>query len=248
MLPGHYELFLPFHGGSDDRACLELLLQLAKNNRGVRVTVLIVTRAPEPTEEDKQFDGQVSKIDSSGEESQDASSASPPLASPASPTQALEFTLHGTHQGGHGTIYPTQHDLESETADTIALDHARASTSPTTTTTDSVTFVDISTSRPLRTVIRRAAAHAAARKTSRFTWVVGRGRRDAASHRQEGLELLREAEQERRLGVCAAAEARRCLGEGGVAALLSGVGENVLVVQSRATGGRRSGGPAGLSA
>lgn len=234
-LPGHYHLFLPFHGGSDDRACLDLVTRLARGNRGVSVTVLIVTRAAEPTEEDRAFDGVVSRIDSRDKD------VSPAMTN--SPAQAIEYTIQGSNSAhptngrAQDTLYPTQHHLETETADAVALEQVKARTQ----SSGSVTLIEVSTARPLRTVTRRAADLALTQAAqSRFVWVVGRGRRDAASHRAEGLDLLREAEQARRLGVCASADARRCFGEAGVAALLSGVGSNVLVVQSRATGGKRN--------
>ncbi|GAA6001834.1 uncharacterized protein JCM10292_005931 [Rhodotorula paludigena] len=49
-------LFLPFFGGSDDRAALELALQLVRSGGGgaLRATVLVLERAPEPTDEDRE--------------------------------------------------------------------------------------------------------------------------------------------------------------------------------------------------
>lgn len=226
-LPGFHHLCLPFHGGADDRACLELVTQLAKGNRGISVTVLVITRAPEATEEDQAAEeGELmSKLEST--------STKPKTDEPAS---AIQYTLQGgaplSPRAGE-TLYPTQQDgIESDTADSLALEQARARAPPT------ITFLPLSTVSPLRSSLLRANA---IEKTSqaRFTWVVGRGRRDAASHRVEGLEILKKAERERKLGVCASAEVRRCLGEMGTAALISGVGSNLLVVQSRQTGGRR---------
>lgn len=237
--PGLHHLFLPFHGGSDDRAALELCTQLAKGNKGISVTVLVLTRAAQATEEDREADGEVTQMESTMKKEGGGGGGG---------KEELQFTVQGGGSGGEPvspriaapaggeTVYPTQHDLESSTADTIALDHAK-SLAPT-----SVTFLPLDTISPLRTSLRHASSIQRA-LPNRFTWVIGRGRRDAASHRVEGLALLRaaEAEGKGRLGACRSAEVRRCLGQQGTAALVSGVGDNLLIVQSRATGGWREG-------
>lgn len=91
------------------------------------------------------------------------------------------------------------------------------------------------TAFPLRSSILRGQV-AAAGTDSRFISVVGRGRRDAASHRVESAALL--SLHSSKPGFPSLA-VRTSLGELGTALFVSDVSNNVLVIQSRATGGVR---------
>lgn len=46
-------IFFAFHGGSDDRACLALLVQLVARNPSLEATIVRVERAAEPTQDDR---------------------------------------------------------------------------------------------------------------------------------------------------------------------------------------------------
>lgn len=47
-------IFFAFHGGSDDRACLALLVQLVARNPSLEATIVRVERAAEPTQDDRE--------------------------------------------------------------------------------------------------------------------------------------------------------------------------------------------------
>jgi hypothetical protein len=49
--PAH--VFFAFHGGTDDRACLALVVQLVLQNQGLTATIVRVERAAEPTSDDR---------------------------------------------------------------------------------------------------------------------------------------------------------------------------------------------------
>ncbi|KAK4056201.1 K(+)/H(+) antiporter [Microbotryomycetes sp. JL221] len=227
--PGWHLILLPFHGGSDDRACLNFALQLATTNRGISVHVFVIEKtAAEEDSAASSTEPQVNKDEIRGENDK-------------VPLSPIEFTVQsvGSNNGGTrgrlhrgDTLYATQHALESETADEVALTQAKARA------LTSFKFVDVRSSTPLRASIERARAVVQS-TDRRVTWLVGRSRRDAASHRSETLELLREAQRAKSLGMCANVEVRRCIGEPAVAAVLSELGSNVLVVQAAATGGVR---------
>ncbi|GAA6006088.1 hypothetical protein JCM11491_002028 [Sporobolomyces phaffii] len=247
---GSTHIFLPFFGGSDDRACLNLAVQLAQRSPSIAVTVLVIQRAPEETEEDR-----VSLHDSSSSmrkgDSDDTNVST--LKGPALQLTVAGGGNGGTHHsssGGGGelggsarpgeTLYPTQHALASETEDDLVLEQTRAI--PATSFRGTLEIVSVSTAFPLKTMTRRASTLAvqALTSSSRFVFLLGRSRRDASSHRVESLSLLKQAEKDGTLGIAASQEVRKCVGEAASAALISGVGENIWVVQSGKTGGRRT--------
>ncbi|GAA5875255.1 hypothetical protein JCM1840_001912 [Sporobolomyces johnsonii] len=245
-------LFLPFFGGADDRTCLELAVQLAKRSEAIKVTILVIQRVAEPTEEDRLAE----RSELSKEGAEDATSTTRLDSRSDVKGPALQLTVggthHGTHHSGSGgrpgeTLYPTQNALASATADDLALEQikavlvaAPASSSSGSVLAGSIELVQVETVAPLRTMLRRAASCATSRERDRLVFLVGRARRDAASHRLESLALLKAAEQANTLGICASPEVRRCLGEAAAAAVVSGVeGAAVWVVQSGLTGGKR---------
>lgn len=237
-------VFLPFFGGSDDRACLEIALQLAKRSPNISVTVVAIQRAPEETEEDRSALNDDSSSSSMIKANSDETNTSTLLHGTGG--AALQLTVAGgTHQGGGGgsnarhgeTLYPTQHGLASETEDDLVLE--RAKVLPSSTFLGTFEIVHVSTVSPLKTMIRRAATLSTS-SSDRLVFLLGRSRRDASSHRVESLALLKQAEKDGSLGICANHEVRKCVGEAASAALISGVGENVWVVQSGKTGGKRA--------
>lgn len=216
-------LFLAFHGGSDDRTCLEFILQLVQGNQAIRATIVRIIRAAEPTPED-----QLSKLDSK----LSAGSATPtPQAHPVS----IPFTIEGgggTLSGHHGdTVYGTHNHLVSSAADDVAFARAQS------TIIDQrlpISLSTIPTAFPLRTSIAQGQAVVAA-TTSRVIVIAGRGRRDAASHRVESAELIASLGG----GGCAvpSSTVRKTFGEVASAFVVSGVGNNVLIIQCRTTRG-----------
>ncbi|CEQ39231.1 SPOSA6832_00758 [Sporobolomyces salmonicolor] len=249
-------LFLPFFGGADDRACLELAVQLAKGSAAIKATVLVVQRVAEPTEEDRLAEGSELSKEGSNSGTDDATSTTrldsraggATTSSDIIKGPALQLTIggthHGTHHSGSGrpgeTVYPTQNALASATADDLALEQVKALllAAPASSIAGSIELVQVETVAPLRTMVRRAAS-CSRDQEERLVFLVGRARRDAASHRLESLSLLKAAEKANTLGICASPEVRRCLGEAAAAAVVSGVEGAVWVVQSGLTGGKR---------
>lgn len=248
-------LYIPFFGGADDRTCLEIAVQLVKRSAGtISATVLVVARAPEPTDEDRAANGLGR---SEGADGADATSTtkldaifSPALSGPpSSPAGHHHHHLSlghggGTHHGGtragethYGSAHG-QHALASATADDVALEQASAVA--VTLATGALVIERVSTAFPLQTAVARLRALSSTRPT---LTVLGRSRLDAPSHRLESLALLKSAERAGTLGACASSEVRRAIGEAATAVLVAPQevrAEWVMVVQSRATAGKRA--------
>ncbi|GAA6034234.1 hypothetical protein JCM8097_003799 [Rhodosporidiobolus ruineniae] len=254
-LANRMHLHLTFYGGGDDRLALSLLVQLVASNPGTTATVLRLTRAPEPTDADREvLDGGLSR---SG-----TALTSPPITREDAPlffsTVAGGDTVYqsqlggnraGTHQGGVAGA-----GLQSESADEALLarffDSASASSAgglvdPATGARISVT--EASTAQPLRFANAKLAHLRAAlgRERIPLTLLVGRGRRDAPSHTLELGQLLKEEVDAVRASVLVSSEVRRALGDAATAAVLGReVGteregeERVVVLQKRGKGGR----------
>ena len=175
--------------------------------------------------------------------SDDTSASTLKTAGPALQLTVAGGTQHSSSGAGElggvrpgETLYPTQHALASETEDDLLLEQVRLSSSSF---LGKLEILSTSTAFPLKTMVRRATSLSTATPSTRLVFLIGRSRRDASSHRVESLSLLKQAEKDGTLGICASQEVRKCVGEAASAALISGVGENVWVVQSSKTGGRR---------
>ncbi|BGP38234.1 K(+)/H(+) antiporter [Rhodotorula kratochvilovae] len=240
---GQAHLFLAFHGGSDDRLALALVLQLVRSNPGLRATVLRFERAPEPTDADRAVLGT------------DADAATRMLTAETDKAVEPLFTVHGGTAGGD-TLYPTVGAggggcggggagaaIQSETEDDVLL--SRLFPSGADGAPERVHFETVRSAQPLSHALARLGALRASLKAApgaRVPLVVfaGRGRRDAPSHAGELRALL--AAQREKVGrsVVAAGEVRRALGDVGSAVVLAGEGEGaderVVVVQR---GGKR---------
>ncbi|BGP22514.1 cation/H+ exchanger [Rhodotorula toruloides] len=247
-------LYIPFFGGADDRTCLEIAVQLVKRSAGaITATVLVVTRAAEPTEEDQAASG-LDRSDSDEAEATsttklDAIFSSALSIPPGSPVghhnHHISLGHGGTHHGGtragetHYGSSHGQHALVSATADDVALEQVSA-VAATTLPSGSLVVERVSTAFPLATAVTRLRALTAAQPS---LTLLGRSRLDAPSHRLESLTLLKFAERAGTLGACASSEVRRAVGEAATAVLVAPqeVGaEWVMVVQSRATAGKRA--------
>lgn len=233
-------VFLPFFGGADDRACLSLLVQLVRRAGGaLSATVLVLERAPEPTDEDRAREDDEGKLDVQPTATGGEGSSAAPL------TPGLAPYGHGLTTRGGETHYGSRageahHGLASETADDVALSAAEALSQPDGPLADVLRVDRVQTAFPLATMRRRVAALAEPALV-----LVGRSRVDAPSHRAESRALLLEGGGAAARGsVCASGEVRRAVGEAGTALLLLGQEQSsrcvyVLVVQSEGTAGRR---------
>lgn len=230
---GQTHLFLAFHGGADDRACLELLLRLVRSNSGVSATVVRVVKEAETTSDDESIGlgknlGTKSSADTDGRDI-----LQPNL---TIPTQ----TIGGGGTRFADTVYNGREDeLQATTQDEIALSSLDSSTSwrgPR------LSFRTHHTSLPLAStlLLARQASTLPQYSQSRLILLAGRGRWSAASHRIELAELIAQ-KPGGDLGIVKSGEVRRCLGEVGTAYLVDSVGEGVLVVQSGNVKGVRGG-------
>jgi hypothetical protein len=237
MAAGRQQVFFAFHGGPDDRATLALLFQLCRHP-GVSATVVRIIRSDEATEEDAHS---LAKAETDG--------------AAVDPAPGLgHYTVHGSIANGADTVYgahSTQHALQSETADNLAL--ARffpeaglpSTLSPATRAALArVTYSVVRTSKPLKTTLQHARAAATAIAPAPLLVLAGRGRRGAASHRDELAVVLRDvaagpssdgtAGGNAALGLAASSEVRKSLGDVGSALVASGgkVAGALLVVQA----------------
>ena len=202
----HQHLFLPFHGGPDDRAALDFVMQLVSSGADMHATVVrFVQTAPED-----------------GDDDDDAAKA--PVASgsgqPTSPVLGNNQLTIGAGLGHQDTIYAgnqgTQHRLASDTADNIALAKyfpagvlvadapsaapaapAEGSDAPAGAVADvsspllphiaaRVTFRTVRTSTPLKATLDQLLALVTAHVGSASVLTVaGRSRRSAPSHSVE---------------------------------------------------------------
>ncbi|GAA5837048.1 hypothetical protein JCM11251_004483 [Rhodosporidiobolus azoricus] len=246
-LAGRNHLHLTFHGGSDDRLALSLVVQLVSSNPGLTATVLRLTRAPEPTDEDR---------DVLGLEFQPSLAAlsSPPITREDAPL----FTVSGTAHGGIGiadTVYATNagaggphgaNALQSESADEALFsrffDGEAALVDETTRARIQVTTS--TTAHPLRFANAKLSHLRAVLAPTRVPLVVfaGRGRRDAPSQTLELTQLLKEHVDVVRTSVLVSSEVRRAVGDAAAGVLLGkevetavagAVDERMVVVQRR---------------
>lgn len=222
-LPGRAHIFFAFHGGADDRACLNLVVQLITRNPGLSATVTRFSKAAEPTQDDL---GTKFTTRNSGSVAEDVT-----------PILFSQLTVQGG-QTGADTIYPTQHDLASETADSLALaawfDSSSSGRTPEVEAgLARITFNSISTIQPLHLTIARARATAQSKGIDvPFIVVAGRGRRGAMSHTKELGEFLKENLESVHTSIVNSSEVRRAVGDLAVAYLVAGLGTSIMVVQS----------------
>lgn len=163
------------------------------------------------------------------------------MSEPEIPILFSQLTVRGGG-GATDTIYPTHAGLDSETADNLALSHYfDSSSTPRPKVIEEglarISYQTLSSSQPLHLSIARARAAASASQVP-FIVVAGRGRRDAISHSRELAAFLKANLEAVQSGIAGSTEVRRSLGDLGVAYLVSGVGNGVLVVQKAGGGGR----------
>jgi len=261
VVAGQAHLFMAFHGGSDDRLALALVVQLVKAHPGLSATVVRVERAPEVTPADRALLG--------AELGDDEGEASKTL-SRETGEQPL-FTVHGG-AGAGDTLYPTVGGaqgagMQSETEDDVLVSRLFPSSSaPDADSHARIAFDSVRSGVPLAHALARlaklrtklAASSTSAASGARVPLVVfaGRGRRDAPSHTSELRALLGQASAAGTLlrSVIGASEVRRALGDAASAVVLDaercGGDETVVVVQRGGKRGRvpRSKGVSGWGA
>ncbi|KAH8913746.1 hypothetical protein BT69DRAFT_1306224 [Atractiella rhizophila] len=242
------KLFLPFFGGPDDRAALELLVQLCRK-KGVYGAVVRIERR-EGLEEDELE----KKLSATSDSTEGGSHLKP---GPA----ALEFmkkvSAGATGTVGHGaTVMPdtvyghqdTATKMISDSADSILLNRyfptsnseEVAHSASVQAALSRISYEVVRTSAPLRIALQRIehACTAEGTKGSATLVLTGRGRRSAESHAAEESMFLKEYVATRghgALGICSSSDVRRTLGAVGTGATVKGLGDGVLVVQAALT-------------
>jgi len=226
-------IFFAFHGGPDDRAALELVVQLCRNP-GLSASIVRILRSAEATELDRAW--------------LDSTSGKASAASTSAPQGLTQFTIHGAGAGAD-TFYgqqTTQLALESDTADNLALSRYFSDSSTAVSSTLSpltqlalsrITYSIAETIAPLRASVDFAKAAVSASPRSSLLVVVGRGRRGAASHREELTSLLKDHVKNSggsvsSLGMIASTEVRKTLGDAASAYVVAGVGRGLLLLQA----------------
>ena len=226
-------IYLPFHGGPDDRAALDFVMQLVANDPQMTATVTrLVKVAP------------------------DAASDSAGGRSPTNPAAASTSPEHGANQltlgaglGTQDTIYQgaanTQNRLASDTADNLAIARyfpaasSEGSAPPLLAHTAArVKFETIETSTPLKSSLSKleklVAVHYA------VLVVAGRSRHSAPTHRLELEQYLKDrvvaGSGLSTLGIAASSDVRKTLGDIGSALVVCGEPKGVLILQSAVKG------------
>lgn len=240
----HKHIYLPFHGGPDDRAALDFVMQLVSNNADMTATVARFVRTAA-----NALDIDSSKTMSTGGLAPESSS------SPISPINQLTI---GGGQGHQDTVYAgahnTQHRLASDTADNLALaryfpanilgasgssDASNVATPRLAEAGRRVIFETINTPNPLHASLLTLQS---LRNASRSVLViVGRSRHSAPSHRVELESYLKEKVATgqngiKSLGIAASSEVRKTLGDLGSALVASGSASSVIILQSAVKG------------
>ena len=223
---GHQHIYLPFHGGPDDRTALDFVMQLLSNNTSMKATI-------------------VRFVKSAGEDEKGQSAE----AGPSSPTAAINHLTIGAGLGAQDTIYPGANRLAADTADNLALakyfpsamldDSEAASTAPLLPGAAArANFITVSGATPMQATLTEL------RKLSGSGGVLviaGRSRHSAPSHRVELEQFLKEkvasgANGVHSLGIAASSEVRKTLGDIGSALVVSGGAGSLLIIQSAVKG------------
>jgi hypothetical protein len=228
-------IFLPFQGGPDDRAALDFLVQLVANDPHISGTVIRYTKVGHT--------GEPSSDSKVGED--DEQPVTPITAGFSSSTGP-----GGRSIGRHDTIYPgadTQHKLDSDTADNLALArYFRAAMMEETEeahavpahVSNRVSYEAVDTRTPL---VDSLTALAALRARHHSVLVItGRSRRFAPTHKSELAQYLKEkavgGSGVSSLGIAGSSDVRKTLGDIGSALVVSGDADSILIIQTAVKG------------
>ncbi|PPQ69428.1 hypothetical protein CVT24_001477 [Panaeolus cyanescens] len=214
-------IFLPFFGGPDDRAALELVVQICSNNPRVRGTVLRLSKV-----ENSEAGDATAGIDPKRLEELNALTIGSGVAQ-------FPDTVYGQHN--------TETRMQSDTADNVAwAKHATPkavhsdtksthSSSSSASTGSSIEFKTVSTPIPLHAAIQEASEAVLATR-SKLIVVTGRSRRLAVeNHRKELKQLMEEHEH-------VSTEVRKTIGDVATAFVVAGVGSGIVVLQAAGVG------------
>ena len=229
-------IYLPFHGGPDDRAALDFVMQLVHNNSQMTATVTrFVKVAPETADQTHE-------------------NGNNPGSSTTSPTHGINQLTLGAGLGMQDTIYQgasnTQHRIASDTADNLALARyfpsAMLENSETTSSNtpllahvmSRVKFTRVETPSPLQATL--STLRELASQHQAVLVIVGRSRYSAPTHRIELEKYLKDRASAGNglssLGIAASSDVRKTLGDLGSAVLVSGEADSVLILQSAIKG------------
>lgn len=144
-----------------------------------------------------------------------------------------QLTVHEGH-GAVDTVYQTQNEITSNTADDLALAlwFEPSLTPRPAEVVDGLARIDfstLSTARPLHSSVLCAKE---AHLNVPVVVVAGRGRKDAKSHQRELGAFLKENLDAVQHSIANSSEVRRSMGDLAVAYLVAGCGTSLFVVQS----------------
>jgi len=217
---GHNTVFLPFFGGPDDRAALDMVVQICRDT-SVRGVIVRVTKGERGTE-------------NAGDEL-----GRPPAAFiPGTVASAFEGTIGGTVAGNTisqfpDTIYAPHTDatrLQSQTADEMAWDKYTSETSPHSASSN-VEFTHVRSPAPLKALTTVArTVQTQSDQTGRMLLIVGRSRRLAVeSHHAELAAMVKESTNN---GDHLSSEFRKTIGDVASALVVGGIGADMIVLQA----------------
>lgn len=235
-VPDRAHLFFAFHGGTDDRACLNLLVSLLVRHEGLTATVVRINESAEPTSEDEA----VKAAEASTRQTTRTNDVPEMPLLQTMGTSALD-TVYPTHPTAGGRVAnATQDELIFE-----RFFGARAHLSAALeSAVKRITLDTASSHRPLHYSIARAHQAQARLDSSSalrqpFVILAGRGRRDGSpAHRREIEPFLKAHLASLARSIAASGEVRKSLGDLASAYVVSGVGDSVFVVQQKGQGGR----------
>ncbi|GAA6033315.1 hypothetical protein JCM8097_006688 [Rhodosporidiobolus ruineniae] len=246
---GGTTLFVPFFGGADDRAALELAAQIVLRSVGVvRARVVVIERAAEETDEDRAALG-------AGTGGAEARLSEEEESTPEEEGEEKLGRHHLGLDGQHGlttgsqTHYPTAAGgrtlataaggggggggggLASETADSVLVAQIEALSRPSVEggaallPPGALVVERVQTAHPLRTMLRRLSSlpnSGSEGGQGKTLTLLGRSRRDAPSHLAESRALLLAAQKAGRLAgsVVQSEQVRRAVGEAASQVLL----------------------------
>lgn len=228
---GHQHIYLPFHGGPDDRTALDFVMQLLSNNPNMKATIVRFVKSASGTSD-------LEKV------------SSPEAGASSSPVPAANHLTIGAGLGGQDTIYPGASRLAADTADNLALARYFPSAMLASTSEETAPqpllpaaaaraiFITVSGITPMQATL------AELRKLSGSGGVLvvaGRSRHSAPSHRVELEQFLKEkvasgSSGVHSLGIAASSEVRKTLGDIGSALVVSGEASSILIIQSAVKG------------
>ncbi|KAI0786160.1 hypothetical protein C8Q75DRAFT_772491 [Abortiporus biennis] len=227
-LGGNYHLFLPFFGGPDDRLALEFVVQLCSQNPRINATVVRVSKQDDIGEDEDSKRPVNRRLDPRPDDGERHMRDG---------LLTAQSTTYGTFPDD--TVYSgntnTQIRLQSEMADNILW------TRYTTQNSDPIpriTFDDLSTPTPLRSMIQQIHIHlprpqphsrpAGPSGKARLLVICGRSRRLAVESHDKELKVIMDEHKSSTFGGLVSKTA----GDTAAAVILSGIRVDLVVLQA----------------